>query len=63
MEAGFDRALADSEQSVSVETYLRNLEEAVEAGVSGAPFYIVDEQRFWGQDRIADPYLHLQGKL
>lgn len=52
--AGFDPALADKGLFVGAETYARNLEQAVEAGVFGAPFYIVREsgQRFWGQDRL-----------
>lgn len=51
---GFDPDLADKGLFVGAETYERNLEEAVEAGVFGAPFYIVREtdQRFWGQDRL-----------
>lgn len=51
---GFDPALADSGLFVGAETYGRNLEQAVEAGVFGVPFYIVREsgQRFWGQDRL-----------
>ena len=52
-EAGFDPDLADSGMLEGAETYARNLEEAVARGVFGAPFYIVDDQRFWGQDRIA----------
>ncbi|QUJ75533.1 2-hydroxychromene-2-carboxylate isomerase [Sulfitobacter albidus] len=62
-EAGFDPALADSGLLVGAETYARNLEEAVEAGAFGAPFYVVGSERFWGQDRIEDVDLHLQGKL
>jgi len=62
-EAGFDPALADSGLLEGAETYARNLEEAVEAGVFGAPFYIVDGERFWGQDRIEDVDLYLSGKL
>lgn len=62
-EAGFDPGLADSGLLVGAETYARNLEEAVERGVFGAPFYIVGDQRFWGQDRIGDLELHLEGKL
>jgi 2-hydroxychromene-2-carboxylate isomerase len=62
-EAGFDPKLADSGLLEGAETYARNLEEAVERGVFGAPFYIVDDQRFWGQDRIADLDLYLTGKL
>ena len=64
-EAGFDPAVADSGLLQGAETYAANLEEAVEAGVFGAPFYIVKEtgQRFWGQDRIADLDAHLSGDL
>lgn len=51
---GFDTSLADSGLFVGAETYGRNLEQAVEAGVFGAPFYVVPDtgQRFWGQDRL-----------
>lgn len=62
-EAGFDPKLADSGLLEGAETYSRNLEEAVERGVFGAPFYIVGQERFWGQDRIADLDLHLAGDL
>jgi 2-hydroxychromene-2-carboxylate isomerase len=61
--AGFDPSLADSSLLEGAETYARNLEEAVEAGAFGAPFYVIGDQRFWGQDRIEDIDLHLQGKL
>ncbi len=58
--AGFDPGLADSGLLVGAETYAANLEEAVERGVFGAPFYITqDGQRFWGQDRLADLDSHL----
>ncbi|WP_299841258.1 2-hydroxychromene-2-carboxylate isomerase [uncultured Paracoccus sp.] len=52
--AGFDPALADKGLFIGAETYGRNLEQAVEAGAFGAPFYVVREsgQRFWGQDRL-----------
>ena len=52
--AGFDPALADRGLFVGAETYGRNLEHAVEAGVFGVPFYLVREtgQKFWGQDRL-----------
>lgn len=51
---GFDASLADSGLFVGAETYGRNLEQVVEAGVFGAPFYVVREsgQKFWGQDRL-----------
>ena len=63
-EAGFDPGLADSGLLSGAETYAANLEEAVNVGVFGAPFYIVDKgQRFWGQDKIEDLDLHLSDKL
>lgn len=63
-EAGFDASLADSGLLAGAETYAANLEEAVSAGAFGAPFYIVDgTEKFWGQDRLDDLDLHLQGKL
>jgi 2-hydroxychromene-2-carboxylate isomerase len=63
--AGFDPKLADAGLLVGAETYARNLEDAVSAGAFGAPFYIVTEtdERFWGQDRIADLDAYLAGTL
>ncbi len=58
--AGFDPGLADSGLLSGAEVYGRNLEDAVSAGVFGAPFYVVgDGARFWGQDRLdeLDHYL------
>ncbi|SLN28064.1 2-hydroxychromene-2-carboxylate isomerase [Falsiruegeria litorea R37] len=58
--AGFDPALADSGMLVGAETYAANLEEAIERGVFGSPFYVTEDgQRFWGQDRLADLDAHL----
>ena len=62
--AGFDPALAESGLLEGAETYAQNLEDAVNAGAFGAPFYAVDDgARFWGQDRLEDLDLHLAGKL
>ncbi len=62
--AGFDPSLADSGLLAGAETYAANLEEAVERGVFGAPFYITEDgQRFWGQDRLDYLDLHLSGQL
>ena len=62
--AGFDPALSDSGLLAGAETYARNLEEAVDKGAFGAPFYIVEDgQRFWGQDKIEELDMHLSGKL
>jgi carboxymethylenebutenolidase len=33
-------------------TYQANTEAAIAAGVFGAPFYVVDGEVFWGQDRL-----------
>lgn len=51
---GFDPNLATTGLFDGAMTYEKNLEEAVERGVFGAPFWIVQEtgQRFWGQDRL-----------
>jgi len=56
---GFDAGLADKGMLESAEVYARNTEEAVTRGVFGAPFYIVGEEKFWGQDRLdyLDAYL------
>lgn len=58
-ESGFDPGLADRGMLSSAETYASNLEEAVRRGVFGVPFYIVGEERFWGQDRLEDLDRHL----
>ena len=62
--AGCDPSLADRGLLSGAEEYAANLEAAVEAGVFGAPFYVVDgATHFWGQDRLDDLALHLEGKL
>lgn len=33
--------------------YRRYTAEAIERGVFGSPFYVVGEERFWGQDRLS----------
>lgn len=51
----FDPELANSGLLTGAEVYSRNLQQAVDAGVFGSPFYIVTEtdQRFWGQDHLS----------
>ena len=59
-DAGFDPSLADSGLLAGAETYAANLEEAVNRGAFGAPFFITDDdQRFWGEDRLDDLDAHL----
>jgi 2-hydroxychromene-2-carboxylate isomerase len=60
---GFEAGIADRYMLMAAETYANNLEEAVSRGVFGAPFYVVGDEMFWGQDRIAHLDLHLAGKL
>lgn len=57
--AGFDPALADAGLLKGAEVFERNTEEAITRGVFGAPTYLVDDQVFWGQDRLSylDDYL------
>ncbi len=61
--AGFAPDLAERGMLAAAEEYAANGEEAAERGVFGAPFYIVGEERFWGQDRLDDLEAHLAGRL
>jgi 2-hydroxychromene-2-carboxylate isomerase len=61
-ENGFDPALADRGMFTAADVYVRNLDEAVARGVFGLPFYIVGEERFWGQDRLDLLEDHLAGR-
>ncbi len=62
--SGFDPSLTESGLLLGAERYARNTEEAVERGVFGAPFYIVDgTETFWGQDRLGMLSDHLAGAI
>ncbi|QFS84288.1 2-hydroxychromene-2-carboxylate isomerase [Roseivivax sp. THAF40] len=62
--AGFDRGLVTSGMLSGAETFERYTEEAVQRGVFGSPYYVVDSgQHFWGQDRLDDLEMHLAGKI
>lgn len=61
--AGFEPGLTMSGLLSGAETYARNTDEAVEAGVFGVPFYVcADGEKFWGQDRLDDLDAHLGGE-
>ena len=60
---GFDPKAIDRGMFSAADAYAGNLEEAVLRGVFGVPFYLVGDERFWGQDRLEDLDLHLAGKL
>lgn len=53
-ETGLDGAgLLKASEGQSVQAaYAQNTQEAVSAGVFGAPWYVHDGQPFWGQDRL-----------
>ncbi len=60
---GFDPMAVERGMFAAAETYSDNLEEAVVRGVFGVPFYLVGDERFFGQDRLEDLDLFLAGKL
>ncbi|NUO88655.1 MAG: 2-hydroxychromene-2-carboxylate isomerase [Cupriavidus sp.] len=53
-EAGLDGAgLLKASEAQSVQAaYAPNTQEAISAGVFGAPWYVFDGEPFWGQDRL-----------
>ena len=52
-EEGLDpRRLEDSMSQAVHERYEADSQRAIEAGVFGAPSYVVDGEIFWGQDRL-----------
>ena len=56
---GFDPGLASSGLLSGAETFQRNTDEALKRGVFGSPSYLVNDQVFFGQDRLdyLDEYL------
>jgi 2-hydroxychromene-2-carboxylate isomerase len=58
-ENGHDAAALAPAMDAAEATYHANTEAALAAGVFGAPFYVVGDERFWGQDRLdyLDEYL------
>ena len=53
-EAGFDGAvlLAAAGTEAAEAEFRRNIDDALVAGVFGAPTYVIDGELFWGQDRL-----------
>lgn len=53
-EAGLDGAslLKASEGKAVQDAYAQNTQEAISAGVFGAPWFVYDGQPYWGQDRL-----------
>ena len=46
------RRLEESHSQAVAERYETNTQRAIDAGVFGAPSYVVDGEIFWGQDRL-----------
>jgi 2-hydroxychromene-2-carboxylate isomerase len=46
------RRLDDSQSQAVHERYEANLQRAIDAGVFGAPSYVIGGELFWGQDRL-----------
>ncbi len=61
-EHGQDIGDMDTAVNDALPEYQANTQRALDQGVFGAPFYIVDGQRFWGQDRLGHLDWHL-GKV
>jgi len=47
-----DERLKQSRESATQARYDANTQAAIDAGIFGAPTYIVDGEMFWGQDRL-----------
>jgi 2-hydroxychromene-2-carboxylate isomerase len=46
------RRIEDAHSQAVTERYEANTRRAIEAGVFGAPSYVIDGEIFWGQDRL-----------
>ena len=46
------RRLEDSQSQAVQQRYESNTQRAIDAGVFGAPSYVIDGELFWGQDRL-----------
>jgi 2-hydroxychromene-2-carboxylate isomerase len=52
-ECGLPAALLEQSRSPEVQArYAQNTQAAIDAGVFGAPSYVIDGELFWGQDRL-----------
>jgi 2-hydroxychromene-2-carboxylate isomerase len=52
-ECGLDAKRLEQSYSQAVqERYEANTQQAIDKGVFGAPSYVIDEEIFWGQDRL-----------
>ncbi|MEM8791648.1 MAG: 2-hydroxychromene-2-carboxylate isomerase [Pseudomonadota bacterium] len=56
---GLDHGALVADEAALKTTYEANTDEAIRRGVFGVPFYIVGDERFWGQDKLDDLEAHL----
>lgn len=57
--AGVSIAATAPHQARAAAAFEANAAAAIDAGVFGAPFYVVGDELFWGQDRLEDLDAHL----
>ena len=62
-ETGIDKVALAPHMEAARAAFDTMTDEGMANGVFGAPFYVVDGQRFWGQDRIGHLDAHLAGDL
>jgi len=60
VEGGFDPAAVASGRDEAAVEYDRNASFALELGAFGAPFYVIGDETFWGQDRLDFVERHLE---
>ena len=56
------RVLSDANSAKGYERLLKATEEAMAAGVFGAPSFVVDGELFWGNERLEDAIAWAQGR-
>ena len=61
--AGLPADCASDDSGEAMQAYLANTEEAEARNVFGSPFYVVEDQLFWGQDRLHHLDAWLGGEL
>lgn len=49
---GYAETLLETVSQDDSDTFQKNTQEALQRGVFGAPSYLIDDQVFWGQDRL-----------
>ena len=52
-ENGFDLTEVERGLEDAADEFAANTDRALQNGVFGAPFYVVEGERFWGQDRLS----------